>query len=116
MNDWCLPTNLRYRVLDVLRAFASLSVVVWHYQHFYFDPTMNRVNIEAQEQPFFWALGLFYRRGALAVDLFFVLSGFIFFTMYSKRIAEKAIGGSEFAALRFSRLYPLHFITLVLVL
>jgi peptidoglycan/LPS O-acetylase OafA/YrhL len=51
----------------------------------------------------------------LAVDLFFSLSGFIFYWLYSKPIFDHTISPTKFFILRFSRLYPLHFLTLVIV-
>ncbi len=47
--------------------------------------------------------------------MFFSLSGFIFYWLYSRRVAESAIKPGKFALLRFSRLYPLHFATLLIV-
>jgi peptidoglycan/LPS O-acetylase OafA/YrhL len=44
------------------------------------------------------------------------LSGFIFFWLYSQRIAERKIDLLSFGYLRFSRLYPLHLATLLFVL
>ncbi|GAA3403020.1 acyltransferase [Paenibacillus hodogayensis] len=49
------------------------------------------------------------------MDLFFVLSGFIFMHVYSQRIKEKRISFKEYGILRLSRLYPLHIVTLVIV-
>ena len=40
---------------------------------------------------------------------------FYFFWKYKKLIVEKKISGKNFFLLRFSRLYPLHFITLLIV-
>lgn len=56
-----------------------------------------------------------YAKGYLAVDLFFSLSGFVFYWLYSKRVSEGAISAGKFTFLRFSRLYPLHFATLLIV-
>lgn len=50
------------------------------------------------------------------MDLFFCLSGFIFFWLYSERLATRQTSFREFAVLRISRLYPLHFLTLLIVL
>ena len=47
--------------------------------------------------------------------MFFALSGFIFFWLYAKSIESRATSAKEFFVLRFSRLYPLHFTTLLLV-
>ncbi len=67
------------------------------------------------KQPLFEVLYIFYKNGHAAVQLFFCLSGFIFFWLYSQRIADKAISLKSFSVLRLSRLYPLHFATLIFV-
>ena len=56
-----------------------------------------------------------YTKGWLAVDLFFSLSGFIFYWLYARRVAEIEISATKFMQLRFSRLYPLHLATLLIV-
>jgi peptidoglycan/LPS O-acetylase OafA/YrhL len=66
-------------------------------------------------QPFYAVLKPFYLQGWAAVDLFFVLSGFVFFWLYSEQVRAGAIGAGRFAWLRFSRLYPLHLATLIAV-
>jgi len=48
------------------------------------------------------------------VDLF-CLSGFVFFYLYANVIRDGRMIGDSFALLRFSRLYPLHFATLISV-
>jgi peptidoglycan/LPS O-acetylase OafA/YrhL len=48
------------------------------------------------------------------VDLFFCLSGFVFFLLYSEPISQRTVGWRDFSVLRFSRLYPLHLVTLLL--
>ncbi len=98
--------------LDVLRGIAALSVVFWHWQHFYKSSSTAFI-VEAQPL-FYWFFPL-YRNGDLAVDFFFLLSGFIFFWLYPKKIFEAKVSAKEFFVLRFSRLYPLHFVTLILV-
>ncbi len=57
---------------------------------------------------FYGPLKLYYEHGFWGVDLFFVLSGFIFFHLYRRPIAEGRTSAGRFFALRFSRLYPLH--------
>ncbi len=63
----------------------------------------------------FDVLYIFYTYGNRAVHLFFCLSGFIFFWLYAKRVSEKTITLRSFSVLRLSRLYPLHFATLICV-
>ena len=102
----------RLYLLDIARAFAAISVVLQHYQHFYFD----QINFIRQEQPFFDLIGFIYKFGSQAVPFFFMLSGFIFFNFYLEKIARKEISFTKFMVLRFSRLYPLHLLTLIFVI
>src|SRR5262245_34288625 len=51
----------------------------------------------------------------LAVEFFFVLSGFVLCAAYSEKIGEP-FGWRKFAVDRIARLYPLHFATLFLML
>lgn len=100
--------------LDALRGLAALSIVFWHWQHFFLSgPTPETVDI--QKLPLYEWFFLFYDHGWLAIDLFFCLSGFVFYWQYSRSVAEGSITPGKFAILRLSRLYPLHFATLLLV-
>ncbi|RRB02205.1 acyltransferase family protein [Larkinella rosea] len=105
----------RFYSLDILRGLASLSVVLFHWRHGFYQCT-SHTGFVAENQPFFFFLQFFYEQGQKAVELFFTLSGFIFFWLYADRISKHKISLNEFALLRFSRLYPLHFSTLLLVL
>ena len=88
-----------------------MSIVIWHFQHFYhFEQSFIR-----NSQPYYNLLYFFYNHGHLAVAIFFSLSGFIFFWLYYEKIKNQLVSGKEFFLLRFSRLYPLHFITLIIV-
>ena len=106
----------RFYLLDILRGLASLSVVVWHYSHFFFTD-MGRLppNLDLASRPLYDYLFIFYQQGLLAVNLFFVLSGFIFFWLYFDQVKHRKVSAREFFVLRFSRLYPLHFAALILV-
>lgn len=104
----------RIFTLDVLRGLAALSVVFWHWQHFFYVSD-HPLNFEASRQPLFEALSLFYKHGSLAVELFFCISGFVFFWLFANKIAHRDIPASRFFWDRFSRLYPLHIVTLAMV-
>jgi peptidoglycan/LPS O-acetylase OafA/YrhL len=106
----------RLHILDISRALAALSVVLWHWQHFAYVNCQLPVGYDRSQHPFYSVLKVFYERGALAVDYFFMLSGFIFFWLYSNTIACRKTGFTDFFVQRFSRLYPLHFLTLLAVL
>ena len=102
----------RLRPLDSLRGLAAIGVAFfWHYKHFnfaYFDANPGTLPLYSI---FYW----FYTYGWNLVDFFFVLSGFIFMHVYSKKITENRISENVFFVLRMSRLYPLHVITLFVV-
>jgi peptidoglycan/LPS O-acetylase OafA/YrhL len=105
----------RFYSLDVLRGLAALSVVLWHWQDFFYVGTQLPSTFAIGSQPLFGLLAPFYRAGYLAVDLFFSLSGFIFYALYAARVSRREVSAKEFFVLRFSRLYPLHLITLLTV-
>jgi peptidoglycan/LPS O-acetylase OafA/YrhL len=110
----------RLESLDALRGLAALSVVFWHWQHFWLLGTPLLTWRDGAEpdrtlEPLHPLLKIFYEYGHRAVDLFFVISGFVFFFLYQKAIAQGAMSGGKFAALRFSRLYPMHLATLIAV-
>jgi peptidoglycan/LPS O-acetylase OafA/YrhL len=101
--------------LDVLRGLAALAVVLFHWRHSFYTGTTN-TGFVATTQPFYATLYFFYEEGQKAVELFFTLSGFIFFWLYAKKVNERRIAFFPFIFLRLSRLYPLHFVTLLTVL
>ena len=76
-----------YVTLDGLRGVAALSIVVLHAQRYIGDMTWSSA--------------------ALAVDLFFVLSGFVLAHAYEARLPS---GPSLFIKARLIRLYPLYLI------
>ena len=57
----------------------------------------------------------FLEHGPVIIDLFFVFSGFLLFTLYEKRISTPK-QGTQFLKKRFARLYPLHLFMLFLFL
>ena len=109
--------KLRLESLDVLRGLAALAIVVNHWKWFYFWPAGAKdSNFDFKEfiLPFGRITWLFVNYGGLAVDIFFCLSGFIFFYLYRAAIETGCVSAREFAVLRFSRLYPLHLATLLI--
>lgn len=99
--------------LELLRFMAACAVLVWHYQHFAFDGA--GIAVQRAQQPFYALLRPFYEYGWYGVQVFWSISGFIFCWRYRDSVASGAIGGWRFLVLRFSRLYPLHLTTLLLV-
>ncbi|HXC55617.1 MAG TPA: acyltransferase [Rhizomicrobium sp.] len=105
----------RLTSLDGLRGVAALAVVVWHWQHFFAIGGDWQDGWTRQMQPAFALLKPLYVQGWAAVDVFFVLSGFVFFWLYGEAIRTRQVRGGRFALLRFSRLYPLHVVLLLVV-
>lgn len=101
--------------IEMLRFMSALAVLLWHYQHFYYvdyKPT----NFTRESQPLYSLFSFLYNNGHYGVQIFWCISGFIFFKIYYETISQKNISAREFIILRFSRLYPLHICTLILVL
>lgn len=99
----------RYYTIDLLRGLAAISVLIWHYQHFIalgLAPEGSRSNY-----PFFWILSPFFQNGGTAVQLFWIISGFVFSAVYYGRVHSTR----EFIINRLARLYPLHLVTLLVV-
>ena len=77
--------------IDVLRGLGALAVVVWHWQHFEaisgsWPPDWNRA-----DQPFYEILKPLYGYGWMAVDIFFAVSGFVFFWLYLGPVAKRDV-------------------------
>lgn len=101
--------------LDILRFFLSISVILWHYQHFFLRMGQTRDQY-LTHQPFYSVLFPFYQKGAMAVQLFWMISGIIFYKVYQNSVYQQKTGFGKFFINRFSRLYPLHLVTLLIVL
>jgi peptidoglycan/LPS O-acetylase OafA/YrhL len=112
----------RLESLDAIRGAAALCVVVWHWQQLLLLdgpkltwPPVGGEPTDHSAEPAYVLLKPIYNQGVEAIDLFFVISGFVFFYLYRSSIAVGQTKGLDFFWLRFSRLYPLHFLTLVVV-
>ncbi|WP_269714852.1 acyltransferase family protein [Caulobacter sp. NIBR2454] len=86
----------RYETLDGIRGIAALSVALGH---------IRWPSVISHSPPFV--------NTSLWVDFFFVLSGFVISLNYYDKIAG-GYSTLRFMAKRFARLYPLHFLTLLL--
>src|SRR5882724_2558590 len=102
------PTgSIRLAPLDALRGLAALAVPAFtHYQHFGGDRNAYPYNAVP-------AVHWLYVYSQFFVDLFFVLSGFVLTFRYFEPISAGRVDAREFFLLRFSRLYPLHALTLL---
>ena len=101
-----------FHSLDAVRGLAALAIVFWHWVHFFRE---DMAHFQRELQPLYAVFAPLYTKGWRAVDLFFCLSGFIFYWRYSKIVAERIISLRDFFVRRFARLYPLHALTLVAV-
>lgn len=109
-------TPQHFYSLDAVRGIASMIVVIYHWQFFYYKDDVFVLNhFDRYALPWYQHLSMIYEYAVVAVDLFFLLSGFIFFWLYAERIATHSMTFGRFAVLRISRLYPLHFACLIAV-
>jgi peptidoglycan/LPS O-acetylase OafA/YrhL len=106
--------DARYTHVDLLRGLAAVSILFVHYRMFYVDGNVpGSQTFDLTRAPFYWLFYPLYTHGHLAVQLFWMLSGFVFCVAY--RGQEKIISPLKFFVWRFSRLYPLHFATLIIM-
>ncbi len=93
--------------LDGLRGVAACVVAAYHLQIFYYNGLSD----------FFGGVaGWFFRWGWTFVDLFFLISGYIFAHVYlSGAGLRTARQLGDFAVARIARLYPLHLTMLLIV-
>jgi peptidoglycan/LPS O-acetylase OafA/YrhL len=98
--------------LDILRGAGALTVVVSHWKYLMSRGQMLPPESTLPLNGLLWPL---YSYGWAAVIMFFCLSGFVFFWLYSNSVSKKAVSAKQFSVARFSRLYPLHFVTLLAV-
>ncbi len=108
------PIDQKFIGIEFLRFFSSLIVLLFHYRHFSYNGTVSYLN--PREQPFYEYLRPFYDYGSIGVQIFWCISGFIFYSTYRISISNGLENSKSFIIKRFSRLYPLHFLTLIIVL
>ncbi|MCE3289203.1 MAG: acyltransferase [Caulobacter sp.] len=89
--------GVRFDALDGWRGLCALWIVLYHFR--------------AVSHVYDW---LWVRTGDIAVDFFFVLSGFVIAHAYGDRLGG-ANARLQFLVRRFGRLYPLHIATLAIV-
>lgn len=76
-----MDNNQKINALDGIKGICACIIAsCWHYQHF-----------TPAESPFYSFLKLFYDYGYLAVEMFFVFSGFGMTIGYESRIIKNAI-------------------------
>jgi len=90
--------------LDGLRGVAAAGVLVYH--------SANWSGLATTPA---WGLGWVFRSGWTFVDLFFVLSGYVFAHVYGAQGQLRGPGATTaFWVARVARLWPLHLVTLAL--
>jgi peptidoglycan/LPS O-acetylase OafA/YrhL len=97
---------------NLLRGMSSLAILIWHYQHFFFIGAGRPAGWDPSIQPLWSLLRPGYVYGEFAVQIFWCISGLILAHTY---INQKKTGLAKFSLARFSRLYPLHLLTLLVV-
>ena len=96
---------VRLLEIDALRGLAALWVVVFHFTFGVgFVWLRGDPSAAARVAPF-----AFNTQGLLAVDLFFMISGFVIFMTL-----ERSASVMDFAVSRFSRLFPAYWVCLAL--
>lgn len=97
--------------IDAMRGLAALTVVVFHYHHFYLETALSRqADVPPiNDFPYASVLWPIYTYGHWAVQLFWIISGFVFTHVYIDRVIQ----GWTFLVARIARLYPLHLVTLI---
>ena len=101
MSTFPVPYPVDIRPLTSLRFFAAL-VVVFHHLGYFMPPAAHEVTD-------------FLQKGYLGVDFFFILSGFILVHVYSEKLQAGHCTARSFYVRRFARIYPLHLLTLLLM-
>ncbi|MEI8281832.1 MAG: acyltransferase, partial [Armatimonadota bacterium] len=89
--------------LTSVRFFAALIVILYHYDD-EFAPYLPKV------------LQNLIEHGYIGVSFFFVLSGFILAANYYDRLLDKTVSKADFWWARFSRIYPLYILSIIVVL
>ncbi|WP_213736702.1 acyltransferase [Bradyrhizobium sp. dw_411] len=108
------PATKKLLGLEALRFAAAFGVLIYHYQHFAYLADQP-ADVLTSNLPLYGMLHLFYEAGTDGVWIFWCTSGFIFFWKYRDAIFDRSMQGWTFFVFRLSRLYPLHFATLLVV-
>ena len=96
-----IATNRKVELkeLTAVRGFAALAVVIFHVDSYCGEPLQSLFPIDLV--------------GMLAVDFFFVLSGFVLAHVYQAAWDRGDYSHGDFLVRRFARVWPLHFACLM---
>src|SRR6478752_5084205 len=86
--------------LDLLRFLLAIVVMLVHYRCFYYYP--GATDEPSSGEPFSSVLHPIYRFGGNVVQIFWLLSGFIFQTIYFRQIAAHKLSLKDYMILRLS--------------
>ena len=101
-----------FNALDLSRLIAAVAVLFWHYLHFTIPANGSRAPPNfSYFEPLHVLFAAFYAHGHLAVEYFWIVSGFVFAHVYLAQAGARR----RFWLARFARLWPLHLLTLGVV-
>lgn len=86
-------------MINTLQSLRGVFVIMVFLSHFVINQACDRV---------------FYNGGTMAVEYFILLSGFVLCAGYEMHIEQSRIGYKDFIVKRLIRIYPLHFVCLLL--
>lgn len=95
----------KYYGIEILRFISALSVVFFHYKTIF---TLS------SDPPGYNIFSYLYNYGFYGVQIFFIISGFVFAHVYLQK--KNFVTAKKFFINRFARLYPLHLLTVLLFL
>jgi peptidoglycan/LPS O-acetylase OafA/YrhL len=99
--------------VDLTRFILALSIMLFHFRNFLpFSKSRSELEDSVNQFPASEVLEFFYINGDFAVPMFWAISGAVIAFTYSSGNQNL----SKFLASRFARLYPLHILTLIVVL
>ena len=105
------PHPPRFAYVDLIRGLSALIVLVCHYRWFFAQGVRDwRKDAPLPLYDWLWPI---YDHGGIAVQMFWILSGFVFTVAYGAQ--GPRLDQREFWVHRIARLYPLHFVTLVAI-
>jgi peptidoglycan/LPS O-acetylase OafA/YrhL len=103
-----LKNDRSFTTLDGLRGIAALAVIARHAPAYFASVSLYVRSPDVGAPPI--SLGPFFE-SYLAVDFFFVLSGFILAHAYGQRL-QQGLSAMQFMTIRLIRLYPLYLLGL----
>ena len=84
-----MPAAPKLLGLEVIRFTCAMAVLVWHYHHF--AMIGDGAAMTRPHAPLGTLLWPFYHFGLFGVQIFWCISGFIFYWKYADAIAERRI-------------------------